>query len=170
MSTSSTMPLGLITGEAALGIWMLTSDRERAPHTRASMMPAIQTIRMERRNALPGDEFVLLMWPQTVAFRGMAQTPVEEWTAIFGSLGGGYCLQEPVEVHVWADNEEYIADAPGLNLHAFGADREEALLSLRERIVEEFEFLRSEADAGRLAPRMAVIYAALARALNQPGG
>jgi hypothetical protein len=103
-----------------------------------------------------------------VVTRGQADAPVEEWATIWGRLVGPYALRGPLQIHLWIENGEYVADAPALNLHAFGADRDDALSNLRERIVEEYEFLRSE--EGRLAPRMAAVYAALCRVLGEPVG
>ncbi len=108
------------------------------------------------------------VWPPNVVARGRTDTSVEEWRTIQGPLIGRYVLREPVLIHLWIDNGEYVADAPNLNLHGFGADDVQALTDVRERIVEEYEFLRSEAD--RLSPRMTAMYAALAEVLGEPIG
>ena len=69
-----------------------------------------------------------------------------------GGLPGGFSLRAPVDVAVWREGAEFVADVPDLNLHAFGADADTALANLRARIVDQFARLDELGD--RLAPRM----------------
>jgi hypothetical protein len=69
-----------------------------------------------------------------------------------GALPGGYALRAPVRVTVWDEGADVVADAPDLDLHAFGDDADTAVANLGSRIVAHFE--RLEALENRLAPRM----------------
>jgi hypothetical protein len=63
--------------------------------------------------------------------------PLAEVVQLAGSLPGGFVLQHPLRAEVWIEQGEYVADAPELNVHAFGATRAEALDNLRAAIVEQ---------------------------------
>jgi len=80
--------------------------------------------------------------------------PVSVTAAVLnGALPGGYVLRTPVNVDVWREGTEIVADAPDLNIHAFGADADTALVNLGTRIVDQLARLEELGD--RLAPRMA---------------
>ncbi len=81
-----------------------------------------------------------------------SETPTEEWLQLTGALTAGYRLNTPIQVHVWSMDGEYVVSASDLLVTAFGPDRDEALKSLREAIVEQRERL-DELD-GRLSQRM----------------
>lgn len=74
-------------------------------------------------------------------------------TVLNGALPGGYALRSPVSVAVWREGTEVVADAPDLNIHAFGADADAAMANLGARIVDQYARLEDLGD--RLAPRMA---------------
>ncbi len=69
-----------------------------------------------------------------------------------GPLPDGYELRAPVAVEVWREGGEVVADAPDLDLHAFGTDVDAALAALGVRIVDHLTRLEELGDG--LAPRM----------------
>jgi hypothetical protein len=78
--------------------------------------------------------------------------PLIEVDQLTGDLSREFRLARPIRVEVWIEQGEFVADAPELNLHAFGADRTEALANLSLRVVEQrhgFQALR-----GRLSAQM----------------
>jgi hypothetical protein len=77
---------------------------------------------------------------------------VSHRSAIQGSLPGGFELYDSVPVDVWQEGPEYVAAAPDLDVHAFGATEDEALTNLRAQLVEQFRRLEDLGD--HLAPRM----------------
>lgn len=79
-------------------------------------------------------------------------TPSEEWFAIEGRLPRGYLITAPVRLHLWREGDEFVVEAPELEVHAFGATREEAIDNLRGRLVDRRNAL-AEAS-GRLGPGM----------------
>ena len=81
-----------------------------------------------------------------------AGATVETTVLLEGELPGGYALRGPIEVVVWPEGTEAVADAPDLNVHAFGPDADAALANLATRVVDHFE--RLEEPGERLAPRM----------------
>lgn len=76
-----------------------------------------------------------------------AKQRYEEWIPIIGELHSGYQLMEPLLVHVWIEGAEFVADAPAINLHAFGHDVDTALTALAEEIVDHYEWLEELGDA-----------------------
>lgn len=82
---------------------------------------------------------------------GTGSSP-ERRLSIEGGLAGGYALRCPVAVTVWEEGAEVVADAPDLDLHAFGDDTDAAVMNLRARIVAHLA--RLEALGDRLAPRL----------------
>ena len=70
--------------------------------------------------------------------------------SLSGPLAHGYALAHPVMVEIFVENGKYVASVDELHIHAFGASAEQALMNLRQRIVEQF--LNLEGD--RLGPEM----------------
>lgn len=65
---------------------------------------------------------------------------------IDGTMPGGYLLRHPIQIHVWIEAGEFVADAPELNVHSFGEDRGAAIGNLTKLIVAHFERLERMSD------------------------
>lgn len=76
---------------------------------------------------------------------------VETTVLLDGELPGGCTLRGPIEVVVWLEGSEAVADAPDLSVHAFGADADAALANLATRVVDHVE--RLEELGERPSPR-----------------
>lgn len=76
----------------------------------------------------------------------------DEWLFVEGELTAGYYLSRPLRIHLWIEGDEFVADAPMLNTHAFGSSRSVAMDNLGEAIVEHYRHLEQMRD--HLAPRM----------------
>lgn len=63
-----------------------------------------------------------------------------------GPMPDGYGLRHPIQIHVWTEAGEYVADAPELNVHSFGADRGAAIGHLTQLIVSHYERLERHGD------------------------
>jgi hypothetical protein len=89
-----------------------------------------------------------------VAIVALETDPITPTTihSMKGALPGGYALRSPIPVTVWDEGADVVADAPELDLHAFGGDADAAVANLGVRIVEHFERLEELGD--RMAPRM----------------
>lgn len=74
----------------------------------------------------------------------------EEVYRIKGELPGGHWLYYAVPVYVRIEGAEYVAVQPHLALHAFGESPVDAILNLRDELVEHYE--RLEAMGDRLVP------------------
>jgi predicted RNase H-like HicB family nuclease len=81
-----------------------------------------------------------------------AGEPLVEMLSIEGGLSDDFVLRSPVQIEVWQEGGEYVADVPDLELHAFGATREEALSNVRAAIIEQHQ--RFQQLQGRLSPLM----------------
>ncbi|MGH2616096.1 MAG: hypothetical protein ACRDJC_12710 [Thermomicrobiales bacterium] len=81
-----------------------------------------------------------------------AGEPLVEILHIDGNLPGDFRLSRPLRIEVWIENDEFVADAADLDLHAFGATRQEALENVRSLIVEQRQ--RIDALRGHLSPLM----------------
>jgi hypothetical protein len=76
----------------------------------------------------------------------------EEVYALVGDMPDGYVLREPVSVYVTFVGMEFVAEQPRLDVSAFGDSVIEAVMNLRERIVEHYRRLEGQGD--RLSPRL----------------
>ncbi len=83
---------------------------------------------------------------------------------IDGNLPGGFALRCPIKVEVWREGEEYVAVAPDLLIHSFGANADEAVAQLRQDLVDQLRRLEELGD--RLAPRMVAQRDRLRRSLT----
>ncbi len=93
---------------------------------------------------------------------------VEIETLLFdGPLPGGYLVSHPIEIHVWIEAGEFVADTPELNLHSFGEDRGAAIGNLAQLIVSHDERLERLGD--KLSRRMIKDRDRLRIALCSPG-
>jgi hypothetical protein len=81
-----------------------------------------------------------------------AGEPYVEVLHLDGDLPEGFKLSGPIRIEVWIENDEYVADAVDLDLHAFGTTRDEALEHVRSLIVEQHQRLGTL--RGHLSPLM----------------
>ena len=79
----------------------------------------------------------------------------EERIDLRGRLDAELALRSPVAVRLWREADEYVADAPDLNLYAFGTTKDEAIAHLRVQIAEQHR--RLEELGNRLAPPARVV-------------
>lgn len=112
-----------------------------------------------------------IWWAPSLGFTG-AQTPLGPRVAgpqkaeatparryeperyrIYGGLPRGYYLVRAVPARVWIEGSEFVAEQPDLRIHAFGADRVQALLNLGEGLVDQLELLLEAGE--RLGPALA---------------
>ncbi len=63
-----------------------------------------------------------------------------------GEIGQGYALRSPIQIALWREGREVVADAPDLNLHAFGHDTDEARRNLGASLIEQFRRLEELGD------------------------
>ena len=77
----------------------------------------------------------------------------DEWLTLQGELTNGFALRYPLDVHVWIAGAEWAADAPRLNLHSYGDNRDEAIANLKAEIVDQLRLLREQDE--QLSPAMA---------------
>jgi hypothetical protein len=71
---------------------------------------------------------------------------------VTGDLPGGYRLRYALPVVVEIEASEYVAEQPQLALHAFGETPADAILSLRDEIVEHYTMLTEAGE--RVSPRL----------------
>jgi hypothetical protein len=76
-----------------------------------------------------------------------------ETVFIDGRLSSGYMLAHPIRIDVWIEAGKFVADAPDLNVHSFGEDRDAAIANLCRLLVTHFERLDRRGDM--LSPKMA---------------
>lgn len=84
-----------------------------------------------------------------------AEAPANGYEEVFGLEGqmpGGYLLAERLSVRVIFVGTEFVAEQRRLDLHAFGDTAIEAVLNLRERVVQHYR--RLEELGERLSPRL----------------
>lgn len=83
-------------------------------------------------------------------------TPAEirynETIRLGGQLPRGYRLCQPIDVRVWIENDEFVADSEDLRVRGFGDDPDEAVAYLKDQIVDQF--LRLREHQGQLAEPM----------------
>lgn len=71
---------------------------------------------------------------------------------IEGNLSDDLALIRPIGVEIWVEDGEYVADVADLDLHAFGATREEAIANARQQIAVHYQRLCALGD--HLSPLM----------------
>ena len=76
----------------------------------------------------------------------------EERYSTQGELPGGYYLANALQVRVWIEGAEFVAEQPQLRVHAFGQDQIAAILNLREQLVRQLERLNAAGD--KVGPRL----------------
>ena len=72
---------------------------------------------------------------------------------ISGEMPDGFWLHPALRVVVQREGSELVAEQPESHVHAFGESVTEAILSLRQSLVEHYQFLLGMGD--KLAPRLA---------------
>jgi hypothetical protein len=85
---------------------------------------------------------------------------------IKGELPGGYWLDRSLPVQVHVEGSEYVALQPQLALHAFGVTPVDAIMNLREELVEHYQHLNLMGD--RLGPQLLRQRELLRRLLTAP--
>jgi hypothetical protein len=85
---------------------------------------------------------------------------------ITGELPGGFWLNLELPVQVRLEGAEYVALQPRLALHAFGATPVDAIMNLREELVEHYLHLVELDD--RLGPQLLRQREILRRLLSAP--
>jgi hypothetical protein len=81
-----------------------------------------------------------------------AGAPYSEAWKLKGSIAPGLVLRTPLRVRLTWEVEHVVADCEEVNLHAFGADRMDAIVALGERLREHLHYLQEH--EARLAPGM----------------
>jgi hypothetical protein len=76
----------------------------------------------------------------------------ERFYLIQGQLSPRLWLTRPIPVRVFIEGGEFVADQETLGIHAFGETVAEAILDLRDEIVEHYERLLALGE--RVSPRL----------------
>lgn len=83
-------------------------------------------------------------------------------------MGKGLNFARPIGVELWREGEEFVAESPEFDVHAFGNDRAEALMALIQYLPTHLRLLESEGD--NLAPWLIETRDALHELLSEEDG